>query len=391
MRHGFKSRTGYQKQTASSNARRLRVHLADTKTMPLLHREDLEELEQQQLAPCAAFSQRLGERRFEEKPDPLRTAFQRDRDRIIHSTAFRRLQHKTQVFAAHAGDHFRSRMTHSLEVSQMARNAAIALRLNADLTEAIALAHDLGHPPFGHVGESVLDDLVQDEGGFRHNAQGSRIVDLLEDRHGEAGGLNLTIAMRRSLLKGVIPEGFPLSPDLLPKVAPPIEAVLVDLCDKIAYICHDLDDGIRAELLAVQDVKTLALWQRAESKAGTDRISRIHSEMVAIMVHDLIESSAIPYGPDADHAARPVIQHSGPILVESQELLAFLRERFYRSSRILADMDIGRKKIRFHFQDMVNNPDKIPDTMRRRTGSCSTPRLVCDYLAGMTDRFLMSQ
>lgn len=359
--------------------------------MTWLRREDLEELELQRLAPGAARSRQHGDRRIPEREDPLRTAFQRDRDRIIHSTAFRRLQHKTQVFASHSGDHFRSRMTHSLEVSQMARNTAIALRLNADLAEAIALAHDLGHPPFGHVGEAMLDELVADEGGFRHNAQGSRIVDLLEDRDGKGGGLNLTIVMRRSLLKGKIPEGFPLSPDLLPRVAPPVEAVLVDLCDKIAYICHDLDDGIRAELLSVEDASSLALWQRAKSRIGSNQVSRVHSEMVAILVHDLVESSVVPHGPDADHSVRPLIRHSDTIVVESQELLSYLREHFYRSKQILGEMKIGSEKLRVQFHHLVANPGEIPQTMRRRAGNCSPRRLVCDYLAGMTDRFLMRQ
>ena len=359
--------------------------------MTWLRRKDLEELELQHLAPGAALSRQHGGRRIEEEEDPLRTAFQRDRDRIIHSTAFRRLQHKTQVFTAHTGDHFRSRMTHSLEVSQMARNTAIALRLNPDLVEAVALAHDLGHPPFGHVGESMLNELVADEGGFRHNAQGSRIVDLLEDRDGKEGGLNLTMTVRRSLLKGVIPEGFPLSPDLLPRPAPPVEAVIVDLCDKVAYLSHDLDDGLRAGLLQVDDVKTLALWQQAESRVGTERVAQIHSEIVAILVQDLVESSVVPHGPDADITTRPVIQHSDAITVRSQELLAFLRDRFYQSKRILDDMEVGRAKIRHQFAHLMDNPEQIPDTMRRRGRGSSARRLVCDYLAGMTDRFLMSQ
>src|SRR5690606_31984823 len=191
--------------------------------------------------------------------DAMRTAFQRDRDRIIHSSAPRRLQHKTQVFAAHEGDHYRSRMTHSLEVSQMARSAALALRLNPDLAEAVALAHDLGHPPFGHVGEEILDELMAGEGGFRHNAQVTRIVDQLEDRYGDGHGLNLTFAMRRSLLKGRVPAGFPLTPDLLPRTPPPLEASLVDRCDRIAYLSHDLDDALRAGLVSTDDTGELAL------------------------------------------------------------------------------------------------------------------------------------
>src|SRR5688572_17825402 len=197
--------------------------------MVWLRREDQEDRELHALSPWAAHSRSSGGRRLPEPEDPLRTAFQRDRDRVIHSAAFRRLQHKTQVLAAFEGDHFRSRMTHSLEVSQLARSVAGALRLNADLAEAIALAHDLGHPPFGHAGERALDEAMAAHGGFRHNAQGARIVDRLEDRYGHGHGLNLTLATRRSLLKGRVPEGFPLSPDLLPKQPPPLEAHVVDL------------------------------------------------------------------------------------------------------------------------------------------------------------------
>src|SRR5688572_12457937 len=212
--------------------------------MVWLRREDQEDRELHALSPWAAHSRSSGGRRLQEPEDPLRTAFQRDRDRVIHSAAFRRMQHKTQVLASFQGDHFRSRLTHSLEVSQMSRSVCTALRLNADLAEAIALCHDLGHPPFGHVGEQALDELMQGHGGFRHNAQGARTVDYLEHRHGQGFGLNLTLLTRRSLLKGRVPEGFPLSPDLLPKQAPPVEAHVVDLCDRIAYLGHDLDDGL---------------------------------------------------------------------------------------------------------------------------------------------------
>src|SRR5688572_9105222 len=203
--------------------------------MVWLRREDHEDRELRWLCRWATPSRAAGGRRLPEPEDPLRTVFQRDRDRVLHATAFRRLQHKTQVVAAFEGDHFRSRMTHSLEVAQMSRGAALALRCNHDLAEAIALAHDLGHPPFGHVGEEALHEAMAAHGGFRHNAQGARIVDYLEDRYGHGGGLNLTLAVRKSLLKGRVPDGFPLSQDLVPRGPVPIEAHLVDLCDKIAY------------------------------------------------------------------------------------------------------------------------------------------------------------
>lgn len=357
--------------------------------MNWLRREDLEDQELHRLAPCASKSRDSGGRRWLEPEDPLRTSFQRDRDRIIHSTAFRRLQHKTQVFAADTGDHYRSRMTHSLEVSQMARSAANALRLNADLAEAVALAHDLGHPPFGHVGERALDDLMAHDGGFRHNAQGTRIVDLLEQRGRDGFGLNLTLLVRRSLLKGEVPEGFPLSPDLVRTEPPPLEAVLVDHCDKIAYLCHDLDDAIRAGLVAIDDVTELRLWQEASTRTGSSHLARIHSEMVAILMHDLVETCA--QGIAAAPAGRPRLGHSGSIQVASDELLRFLRERFYRSTRVLEEMAVGQRKIEAVARRLLDNPNAIPEKMRQRAGPCSDARVVCDYIAGMTDRFLMQQ
>ena len=363
--------------------------------MTWLRREDLEDQELHRLAPYAAQSRASGGRRHKEPEDPLRTSFQRDRDRVIHSTAFRRLQHKTQVFAAHEGDHYRSRMTHSLEVSQMARSGAIALRLNPDLAEVIALAHDLGHPPFGHVGEDALDRLMRDEGGFRHNAQGVRIVDVLEDRHGHGFGLNLTRATRVSLLKGRIPDDFPLSADLSPRGDPPLEAVFVDHCDKIAYLCHDLDDGIRAGLLRVEDAAELGLWKEGRARVGDGppaRIfpARIYSEIVAILMHDLVEASdeAITAAPPG---ARPRLQHSDPVKVQSQELLSYLRTNFYRSKEVLAGMDVGREKIESCFQRLLDDQTPIPERMRRRRRAAGVRRLVCDYIAGMTDRFLMQQ
>ena len=235
--------------------------------MPWLRREDHEDREHRELHRWATRSTDSGGRRFEEPPDPMRTAFQRDRDRVIHCTAFRRLQHKTQVLAAFEGDHYRSRMTHSLEVSQMARSAAMALNLNPDLAEAVALAHDLGHPPFGHAGEEALHELMADHGGFRHNAQGARIVDYLEDRHGDGHGLNLVFAIRRSLLKSPAPAGYPISPDLITSAPAPLEAHVVDRCDRIAYLCHDLDDGLRAGVFSNTDAESLELWSRAEAAA----------------------------------------------------------------------------------------------------------------------------
>jgi dGTPase len=357
--------------------------------MAWLRREDLEDRELHWLSPWARPSRDHGGRRLPEADDPLRTAFQRDRDRVLHASAFRRLQHKTQVMAAFEGDHHRSRMTHSLEVAQMSRSVARALRCNDDLAEAIALAHDLGHPPFGHVGEEALHELMHAHGGFRHNAQGARIVDYLEDRYGHGHGLNLTKALRTSLLKGRIPEGFPLSDDLLPKGSVPLEAHLVDLCDKIAYLSHDLDDGLRAGLFGEAEAAELRLWQEARRSADSDNRQRIVSEVAALLIHDLVESVDRALAAPPAAGAQPRVQHGPTMTVLAQELLEFLRGRYYRAAPVLQVMHAGAERIRHLFAAMQRDPSRLPPGSRDRIRRDGLERTVCDYIAGMTDRFLL--
>ncbi|HLQ38483.1 MAG TPA: dNTP triphosphohydrolase, partial [Planctomycetota bacterium] len=309
-----------------------------------------------------------------------------------HSAAFRRLQHKTQVLAAFEGDHYRSRMTHSLEVSQMARSVTSALLLNSDLAEAIALAHDLGHPPFGHAGEQALDEVMQDHGGFRHNAQGARIVDLLEDRYGHGHGLNLTLLTRCSLLKGKVPDGFPLSADLLPKQVAPLEAHVVDLCDKIAYLSHDLDDGLRAGLFAEQQAGMLRLWQMARARTGDGTRLRVISEVTSLLIHDLVEATdAILTAslPVTMTTPPPRITHGPSMAVMAHELLEFLRTHFYRSAHVLAVMQDGATRIRTLFHGLVADPERLSGSHRARIDHDGLQRVVCDYIAGMTDRYLL--
>ncbi|MFY9341507.1 MAG: dNTP triphosphohydrolase [Planctomycetota bacterium] len=356
--------------------------------MVWLRREDHEDRELRWLCPWATPARAAGGRRLPEAEDPLRTAFQRDRDRILHATAFRRLQHKTQVVAAFEGDHFRSRMTHSLEVAQMARSVARALRCNDDLAEAVALAHDLGHPPFGHVGEEALHAAMRDHGGFRHNAQGARIVDWLEDRYGHGFGLNLTLALRSSLLKGRVPDGFPLSPDLVPRPPVPIEAHLVDLCDRIAYLSHDLDDGLRGGLFTEAEAGELRLWREARGAAGSDNRQRIVSEVASLLIHDLVETADAAIAAAPAGGAPPRVQHGSQMTVLAQELLEFLRARFYRSERVLAVMNDGARRIRELFAALLANPQRLLESARARLERDGLQRTICDYIAGMTDRFL---
>lgn len=357
--------------------------------MVWLRREDHEDHELHSLSRWATPSRSSGGRRLAEADDPLRTVFQRDRDRIVHSTAFRRMQHKTQVMAAFEGDHFRSRMTHSLEVAQMSRGVARALRCNDELAEAIALAHDLGHPPFGHVGEEALNDKMSAHGGFRHNAQGARTVDYLEDRYGTGLGLNLTLALRKSLLKGRVPDGFPLSDDLLPQGAVPIEAHLVDLCDKIAYVSHDLDDGLRADLFGEAEAAALALWQDARAACGSDNRQRVVSEITSLLIHDLVATcdAALTHAPAGGEPPR--MRHSDAMVQKVHELLTFLRERFYRAPRVLAVMEDGAQRIEAVFDRLRRDPSPMSERRRARIETDGLDRTICDYIAGMTDRFLM--
>ncbi len=360
--------------------------------MVWLRREDHEDRELRWLSPWATQSCNAGPRRLAEADDPLRTPFQRDRDRILHASSFRRMQHKTQVMAAFEGDHFRSRMTHSLEVAQMGRGVARALRCNDDLAEAIALAHDLGHPPFGHVGEEALHEAMRDHGGFRHNAQGARTVDYLEDRYGHGLGLNLTLAVRTSLLKGRIPDGFPVSDDLLidgAKQPVPIEADLVDQCDKIAYLSHDLDDGLRANLFAEEEAAELSLWRDAVASCGSTNRQRIVSEITSLLIHDLVATVDEALAKAPAGGKYPRIRHSDPVVVQAQELLAFLRKRFYHAPSVLTVMQDGAQRIGTLFEKLVADPSQLPEHIRGRIERDGIERTICDYIAGMTDRFLI--
>jgi len=319
----------------------------------------------------------------------MRTDFQRDRDRIIHSASFRRLQHKTQVLAAFEGDHYRSRMTHSLEVSQMARSAARALGLNTDLAEATALAHDLGHPPFGHAGEQALNEMMQGHGGFRHNAQGVRIVDCLEHKYGEGHGLNLVFAVRRSLLKRLPPDDYPIATDLRSGAPLPLEATVVDLCDRIAYLCHDLDDGLRAQAFDRNAAQQLQLWTQAEESARHSTRGSVISEMISMLMHDLVRTCAAQLAAATD--SRPELQQGEEAAELTGELQSFLRANFYRARFVLDRMAEGRDKIAQVFEHLRHRPQQLPTSVRARIDDHGLERTVCDYVAGMTDRFLLKQ
>ena len=350
-------------------------------------------------------SRSLG-RRFHEEEDDLRTVWERDRDRIVHSVAFRRLMYKTQVFVNWEGDHYRTRLSHSLEVAQVARSVGSALFLHEPLCEALALAHDIGHPPFGHRGEEALDALMEGHGGFRHNAQVLRVVDLLERRSPAYPGLNLTREVRESLLKHEREADWPAEFRPRPR-RPCLEAQVVDAADSTAYHAHDVEDGLRSGCFEEEDLHDIRLWRGAEEAVslrhpgfleGTSdhalRAKRIGNELIKICINDLIRTSsegltaAAPSGPEAVKAhERTLIRNSAEIGDEVSELRRFLYERFYRHPRLMELSAHAIEVLRGLFEALSADPGEMPLWYRRWVEEVGLERAVCDYVAGMTDRF----
>jgi dGTPase len=366
-------------------------------TLSIARREDAERREHEWLSPLAAFSDRFSARPDDEPPDAFRTAFVRDRDRIIHCGAFRRLKDKTQVFVIDEGDFYRTRLTHTLEVSQMARWLCLALRLNETLAETLALVHDIGHPPFGHEGERILDDRAGVS--FDHNSQALRIVDVLESPYAERQGLNLTHAVRRSILKhgGDAGRGAPVTPGLL------LEAQCSDLADSIAYQHHDLEDGLRAGILTEDDLQSLAVWRealgaQADRRDGPPPRRAVLSHIVKCALADIVEQTARSLrGLDAT-SAEGVAAGEGRLVrlsperaVLHKELGAFLLERFYRHPRVLRSAATGREAIAVIVDHYHRRPQELPVDYRRRAEQDGLGRSVCDYVAGMTDRFAIDE
>ncbi|MHB8732015.1 MAG: deoxyguanosinetriphosphate triphosphohydrolase [bacterium] len=341
-------------------------------------RERTEAWEEQLLALYAARSAASRGRARPEPPDSIRTDFQRDRDRVVHSKAFRRLMHKTQVFIAPEGDHYRTRLTHTLEVAQIARTIARALTLNEDLTEAIVLAHDLGHPPFGHAGEEVLNEVMAAHGGFRHDVQSLRVVELLERRRTRDGrtehGLNLTWEVRDGIgghSKGpadleTLPPIDEMPPDTLPHT---VEGQLARVSDRIAYVHHDTDDAIRADLISERDVP-----------AGVREVlGETRGQWVDVTVRDIVERSA----------GKPRIDMSDSIRRALNDLKDFLFARVYRGSAAKSDVGKAQRLLRELFDYFVAHPREMGDEALQSyaSGGATVQRAVCDFLAGMTDRF----
>ena len=367
-------------------------------------REEYEREEEARLAPFAQRSGRSRGRVHPEAEHPYRTAFQRDRDRIVHSRAFRRLEYKTQVFVRHEGDHYRNRLTHTLEGSQIARTIARALRANEDLAEAVVLAHDLGHTPFGHAGERVLDALLEGEGGFDHNRQTLRIVDLFEDRYPDFRGLNLTAETREGILKHGAKWPHPVP---LPELAesPSLEAQIADASDEIAYLNHDLDDGLRSGFVTPEQLETVSLWRETHSEVA-ERMpgspeSVVHAQTVRALIDGLVTDwidatarrlvRAGAASADAVRASGRLGGLSAPLERARIELKDFLYRNLYHHPEVLRMTQEAERVLGDLFRACRADPRRLPEHVRARFAEDGEARAIADYVAGMTDRFAGSE
>ena len=360
-----------------------------------------ENVEDQLLAPYAMRSRDSRGRQHPEPMDEFRTVYQHDRDRVIHCTAFRRLEYKTQVFAKHQGDHYRTRLTHTLEVAQVSRAVARRLDLNEDLVETIALVHDVGHPPFGHAGERELAGLMSSHGGFNHNRHALRVVDLLESRYPEFPGLNLSWEVRESIVKHYGKFDEPELAAFSPGEPPTLEAQLADIGDSLAYDSHDLDDGLRSGVLDLKELSLIDIFKRAMQKVE-DRygrgisnrafVARCVSGVIADQVNDLVTTSRERIKNLTGVAE--VRSHDGPLLgfspsmtSDKAQLQGFLQEKLYRDPYCVRVSQKGRRMVAALFEEFVREPAQLPSEHLARCAEIGRERAVCDYLAGMTDRY----
>ena len=363
------------------------------------HRDGLSEswlLTEEHLAPYAMRSSQSAGRHYPEDSHDLRSSYQRDRDRIIHTVAFRQLEGKTQVFSAWRPYTYRTRLTHTIEVSALARTIARSLRLNEDLVEAITLAHDIGHPPFGHIGEHALDDFLRDQGGFEHNRQALRILTLLERRYPDFPGLNLTIEVLAGLDK---PRWYDeLGRPRQGKPGQLIEAQVVDVADTISYNAHDLDDALHAGILTAKELESTPLWRRAHAPAGEnddpavtqhqairriiDSQSRDLIEATWRQIHELNLRSI----EDVRRCKQPIVVFSDKGICEYQELKMLLRERVYVHPTIASNADMAIGTFRPIFVKFQTNPNLLPTAIRRLVAEHGIDRAICDHIAGLTDQ-----
>lgn len=362
----------------------------------MLTRRELEDREDTSLAPYAVRS-RGASRHYPETESESRTAFQKDRDRVLHTTAFRRLDAKTQVFTNPQGDHFRTRLTHTLEVQQVARSVALNLGLNETLAETVALAHDLGHPPFGHAGERLLNRLMEGAGGFDHNSQAQRIVTVLEQRYPDFPGLNLTLETLDGLNKHQREQLRPTG-----RGQPSLEAQVVDAADALAYTAHDLDDGLRSGLLTPDQLRELPLWQELLARLGlrgpltSMQVRMLQRELLGWLITDLTtatDEAIRVHGPRsaAEVQALPerLVRYSPHVSALMQEARAFLYANLYRHWRREMQIEQSNAVLERLFETYTRRPELLPPAPLARAGEDGLPRAICDHVAGMTDRYAL--
>lgn len=370
-------------------------------------RKQFEELEKKTLATYAMKSALSRGRKYQEPLDPYRSHFQRDRDRIIHSTAFRRLEYKTQVFVNHEGDYYRTRLTHTIEVNQIARTIARILKLNEDLTDAISLAHDIGHTPFGHAGEEALQELMKNKGGFDHNSQGLKVVDEFGGRYPEFNGLNLTFETREGIIKHTTTYDRVLIDkvsEFNPKEAPTLEAQVINIADEIAYNSHDLDDGLKANYISLDRLKEVRIWGEIYTKV----CKKIHNprlqvyktirELINAQVTDVItyteeqiNHNMIESIDDVRHYGSPLVCFSPAYMKLQLELQQFLYDNLYKHHKVVALHNKAKRFVKDLFNAYIEDMRQLPPYFQEKSAKSNKEKVVCDYIAGMTDRFAQDE
>lgn len=373
----------------------------------LRHRDELQEQERAMLAPYAQKSGDSAGRHFEEPPHPFRTEYQRDRARVIHSRAFRRLEYKTQVFLNGTGDHLRTRLTHTIEVASISRTIARALGLNEDLAEAIALAHDLGHAPFGHSGEEKLDELMREHGGFEHNSQSLRVVEVVEAKYPKFPGLNLSFEVIEGLKKHAKFYDPPPSLSIGEKyTSPSLEAQIANLADEITYYSHDLDDGLDSDLIDPAQLSTLDVWQNSHAEVrehfpklkGAELRRYVIRCIIDREVEDVITTSAafiaesgVTSADEVRRQNKPLIRYSERLLEANRQLRKFLYRNLYYHPRVAGANQRACTMLASVFEAYLERPNLLGETTSLRVAEQGLHRTVCDYLSGMTDRYLLEE
>jgi dGTPase len=373
----------------------------------MLTSKEIELREEREIAPYAMKSKDSRGRKYPEEEHRYRSIYQRDRDRIIHSTAFRRLEYKTQVFVNHEGDYYRTRLTHTIEVSQIARSIARALNLNEDLAEAIALAHDLGHTPFGHSGEDALKKLMEGHGGFEHNLHGLRVVDILEQKYPNFPGLNLSWEVKESIVKHISPyDHTSTTTEYNIDERPLLEAQIVDKADSIAYDNHDLDDSLKAGIITDSDLQTVDLWRETQKKVKQKYVIDNHDILIAQTVRTLIntevtdllentlsrlKSEGIKTVKDVRNYPGLIVSFSPALSEQKKKLQNFLFKNVYQHYRVARMSDKAKRFLEELFVAFINNPKQLPIEYQRWIEKAGLYQGVCDYIAGMTDRFAQDE